>query len=291
MNKVSNSDVSFFQEIEEEVRNDKQMKFLKDNKNTIISVLAVIVVCIIAYSSWHERKIKNMEDITNSLLEIIQTPSDKNGAVLAKLIEDAPAELKPILTILKSGRELAVGEFADKNLQPLLDLSQRSGVDIVWKDLALMIYTSYPTKPYDELIELLKPLTANNRPFRLSALESMAMIYANESKYEDSVKCLDKILNDRLAPSTMKKRIKMLIEYIKAKAGITSEPSESAEAKVDDSADNANTSVAENVQTSAETSATAAGAANTDVKNAEKQSEQNPASAQNANTETTNAAA
>lgn len=222
MSKTSNEDISFFQEIEDEIRNDKQVKFLKDNKNTIIAVLAAITFGIIAYSSWHERKIKNMEDITNSLLEIIQTPSEKNGAVLARLVEDAPAELKPILTILKSGRELAVGEFADKNLQPLLDLSQRSGVNIIWKDLALLIYTSYPTKPYEELIKLLEPLTANNRPFRLSAIESIAMIYANENRYEDAVKYLDKILIDKEAPLSMKKRIKMICEYIKMKAGVVS---------------------------------------------------------------------
>jgi hypothetical protein len=77
--------------------------------------------------------------------DMVGNPHSKD-AVIAKLLEEAPAELRPILIILKSGKKLAVGDFAEENLKPLLELSNRHGVDIVWKDLALLIYASYPTR-------------------------------------------------------------------------------------------------------------------------------------------------
>lgn len=217
---VSNENLSIIEEINQELKNDKQLEFFKRNKSKILSVITAIVIGIIAYSSWYERKKKNMEDISNALLEMIQNPIDQNNMTLSKLLEEAPVELKPILAIMKSGKELSVGDFAEENLQPLLDLSQKRGVDLIWKDLALLIYASYPTKPSDELIKLLEPLVNNERPFKFSALEIMGMIYENEGKHEEAIKCFYKVLNSNDAPKSLKERVEMLLTYIKDKAGI-----------------------------------------------------------------------
>jgi hypothetical protein len=212
---VSNEDVSIIEEINEELKNDQQMAFLKKHSNTILGAIAVIVVGIVIYSSLHERKKRDMEDITNALLSIVQNPESKSDVTISKLLDEAPAELRPILTIMKSGKKLITGEFTDENLRPLLDLSNRHGVDIVWKDLALLIYASYPTKSPSDLIKLLEPLTANDRPFRFTAIEFTGMLYESESKHDKALECFDKIIKDKEAPKTLKDRISVLANYIK----------------------------------------------------------------------------
>ena len=156
-----------------------------------------------------------MEDITNALLTVVQNPSSKDDLMLGKLLESAPAELRPVLMLMKSGKQLMMGGSTEKTLQPILDLSSRKGVDLIWRDLALLIYASYSTKPAQELIKMLEPLTEDKRPFRFTAMEFIAMAYINDGKSETAIEYLEKILNNSEAPKSMKERIAVLSQYVK----------------------------------------------------------------------------
>lgn len=215
---MSNEDLSILEEINEELKHDQQVAFLKKHKNVILGVISFIVVGILIHSSWYERKKRQKEDITNTILSIIQNPEIKSDLTMQKLLEEAPAELRPILTIMKSGKQLILGDFAEKTLNPLLELSKKHGVDLIWKDLALLIYASYPTKSSSELIKLLNPLTGTERPFRFTALELIGMIHENMGSHEQALRCFDKILADKEAPKTLKQRVSMLYSYIKNNA-------------------------------------------------------------------------
>ena len=102
----------------------------------------------------------------------------------------------------------------DKDLQPILELANKGGVDLVWKDLAMLIYVSYSSKPSEELIKMLEPLTNSDRPFKYSALEFTAMFHMNAGETEKALKCLNAIVDSPEAPTTMKERIKTLVQYI-----------------------------------------------------------------------------
>ena len=217
---MSNEDLSILEEINRELKNDQQLEFLKKNKIAVLSVIAATVVGIIIYSSWYERRVKSMEDITNALLNIMQNPSEQSGLMLSELINTAPAELRSILMVMKSGKKLAAGDYIEENLQPLLDLSQKGGVDQIWKDLAIIVYGSYPvtTKTPTQLIELLDPLTIDGRPFRFTALEIKGMILVSEGKHKEALDCFNKILKSTEAPGALKERIRMLYTYIRESA-------------------------------------------------------------------------
>lgn len=212
---MSNEIVSILDEINEELKHDQQMAFFKKHATPIISGIIAVVVFILAYSSWHARRHKHMEDITNALITINQSPGVKSNLLLQELIDDAPAELKPILMIIKSGRQLAMGEFSEEVLNPLLELSAKSGVDIIWKDLALLIYASYPMKNSDDLLGMLEPLAAEGRPFRFMALELIGMIKENDGKHVEALEVFDKIVSNDDAPKTQKNRISIVSNYIR----------------------------------------------------------------------------
>jgi hypothetical protein len=190
------------------------LAFFSKHKNRIFAVVAIIVVGIIAYSSWYSRKNKHMEEITTALVNALRSPASKNEIISAGLLSDAPVELKPILMLMKSGRKLSVNEEVEKNLNDLLSLSQKQGVDIIWKDLALIIYVSYRPKSSSELIALLEPLMADGRPFRFTAMELVGMIHLNNGAHDKSLEILKKIKKSKEAPDSLKRRISVLLNYI-----------------------------------------------------------------------------
>jgi hypothetical protein len=216
---VANEINSIIEEINEEVKNDQMLAFLKKNKDAILATIVAIVIGIFAYSSWHSRKNAQMEEITNALLETLQSSVDKDSAIIEKLAEDAPSELKPILAIMKSGKKLY--EFKDMlaNSEALLSLTQKHGVDIVWKDLATIICVSYRLKPTEELLKLLEPLAGEGRPFRFTAMEFIAMLYESQANHEKALENLKKIVDNVEAPRSMKRRASMLLNHIKNNSG------------------------------------------------------------------------
>ena len=205
-----------FEEINEELKHDQMVAFVRQNLKMIASILVTVILGIIIYSTWQDRQKRKMEDITNALLTVVQNPSSKDERMLGKLLESAPAELRPVLMLMKSGKQLMMGESAEKTLQPILDLSNRRGVDIIWRDLAVLIYASYSTKSSQELVKMLEPLTEEKRPFRFSAMEFIAMAYINDGKGETAVEYLEKILNNNEAPKSMRERITILSQYVKS---------------------------------------------------------------------------
>jgi hypothetical protein len=212
---VSSEEHSILEEIDEELQHDKQMQLLKRHKKPILYTVVVIAVSILAYSSWYIRKQKHLEDITNALMSI--GISTKNNLLLKELAEEAPVELKPLLMIMRSGGQMMAGEFAEENLVPLLELSSRPGVDIIWRDLALLIYATYPVKTSIELVRLLEPLTGDDRPFRFMAMELIGTIQEYEGNHTAALEIFDNILSHKNVPESIKCRITMLSSYIRNK--------------------------------------------------------------------------
>lgn len=216
MKKKIEDSVAIIEEIDEEIKQDEMVAFVRKHSNAVVGGLVAVIVGIVMYSTWHERRNKKMEDITNALLTIIQNPSSGDNLMLGKLIESAPSELKPILTLIKRGRQVMLGGANEEDLKPILELANRGGVDIVWRDLAMLIYVSYSSKPSEELIKLLEPLATPERPFKFSAMEFIAMFHMNAGETEKALKCLNDIVNNPESPKTMKERIKTLAQHIRS---------------------------------------------------------------------------
>jgi hypothetical protein len=206
---------SIIQEINEELKNDQFLAFLKKNKEVILFTVVAAVVGILAYSSWYNRQNQRREEITNAILEDLQTPSKSSSLMINELIQDAPDELKPILTIMKNGRNLYEFRETAASAEELVELAKKRTVDIVWKDIATIIFASYKFRPTEDLIQMLEPLTEENRPFRFTALEFIAMNYESLEDHEKAIEYLQKIIDANEAPKSQKKRVAMLLSHIK----------------------------------------------------------------------------
>jgi hypothetical protein len=206
---------SIIEEINEELKNDQLLTFFKKYKNAIFAVISIAVLGILIYSSWYSRKIKQREEITSALLQELRSPSRKDSRLIDSLLENAPMELKPVLSIIKSGKRLSNFEDMLESANALLALTQKHGVDVEWRDLAIIIYISYQLKPANELIKMLEPLTKEGRPFKFTACEFVAMIHENSGNHEKALEYLNKIIESQDVPKALKKRMAMLRNYIK----------------------------------------------------------------------------
>jgi len=219
---MSAEENSIFDEINEELKHDEVLKFLKKHQNIISWIIILIIAGIIGHSAWYSNKKKQLEIATTNLHEEIYSSTMKNEAgkkkskaTLENLIQHAPSELVPLVSLIKMGREAITSEDMQKTAKQLLELSEKKGVDIVWRDLAMLIYVSYKLEPEDKLLERLKKLTGDDRPFRFTAMEKIAMIYASKKEFGKSVEILMKITDNKEAPDSLKRRLTKVINYIK----------------------------------------------------------------------------
>ncbi|MDR2067634.1 MAG: hypothetical protein LBP41_01430 [Holosporaceae bacterium] len=205
---------SIINEINEELKNEQLFALLHKHRRAVFAFLALAVVGIIVYSSWYNRRNAQMEEITTALVNILRSPTKKSEIIIAGLMENAPAEIKPILAIMKSGRKLLLGESISENLDALLELSKRHGVDLIWKDLALIIYASH-SPSLNESIKLLEPLASEDRPFRFTALEIIALMHENMGRRKEACENFQKIIDAKEVPNSLKRRVSMLLNHLK----------------------------------------------------------------------------
>ncbi len=222
---------SIFDEINEELKHDEILRFFKEHKTTTSWIIILAVVGIVGHSMWYSDKRKRMEISTTALYNEMYSSALKKDAVkndmsekklkatLENLIQNAPSELVPLVSLIKTGREMGTSEETTKVAKQLLELSEKKGIDIIWRDLAVLTYVSYKLEPADKSLERLNELTGESHPFRFTALEKIAMIYADKNDYDKSIEILTKIIDDKEAPKTMKDRISKTINYFENHKG------------------------------------------------------------------------
>ena len=208
---------SIFEEINEELKHDEMVAFFKKHDKTFTWALAIAVIGIVLYSLWSSQKKQRLEITTTQLFHELYSTGKRSDASLENLAKNAPAEVVPLIEIIKSGRKLMTGEDIKNSADYLLKLANTNGVDLVWKDLAMLMFCSYKIENNENTIARLKPLTEEGRPFRYSAFEQMAFVYENMKDREKALEMLEIIINANDAPKSMKARITKIRNYLKSK--------------------------------------------------------------------------
>ena len=212
---MNNEDQAILDEITEELKHDQFVKFVKRNQNTITAVILCGIAGIVMYTSWQSRVKKELEDTTFSLMEVMISNNNKADIILGSIEENAPASIKPIINIIKAGMTVRLEQDAEKRkaaLSGLLSVIGKNGVDIIWKDLATLVYvTNAKMMLVDakELIKMLEPVVELGRPLRLSALECLGALYLETGDILKAKSCFNEIQKDKNATENMKKRVRL----------------------------------------------------------------------------------
>lgn len=208
----NNEDQAILDEITEELKRDQFVKFVKRYQTPISALILMSIAGIVMYTSWKNRTLRELEDTTYSLVDALAVNSNKTDIVLASMSENAPAKIRPIIEIIKSGMALRNEKDEGKKkavLQSLLDLANQNGVDIAWKDLAILVYASNAPVVHLSLSDIcnkLAPLADEGRPFRLSALELLGVLYMNAGDGIKAKSYFEKLLAEKNISDAMRTR-------------------------------------------------------------------------------------
>ena len=202
-------DSGIFEEIDEEVKKENTIKFIKEHIKSIMTVLIVIVLVIASYSTYLSNQKKQAEIFTKRLVNVVY---DYDGTLksverdLDHLIQNAPQKISNMAHMIKLGLR------GDDISNELKEVYNNTDYDVTLRDLAVLMLVSNSIEKIDakEAIKMLEGITSAEHPFRLSAIELIGVVSLKNNDLERAKNSFAVILNDNKAPKAMRNRIKLL---------------------------------------------------------------------------------
>ena len=201
-------------EVDDDLRRQQLDKFWQENKNWIIGGIILAIATTAALTWWRTwdyqrnlaqtqelRKIEDKNDV--SALTDYAKNADRNHAALAKL--------------LAAGQLTRDGK-TDEAVKIYNDLGGTLGADGTLRDLARLQSIGLRLNRDDagKLHKELEDISGDRDPFRYSALEMDALLYARENKLQEAVDRLAKITSATDAPDDVRTRAVTLRELYTA---------------------------------------------------------------------------
>lgn len=206
----------FLNEVQEDLRQQKLKEFWRENGNWIIggALLAVVMTAGLSFWRSHEATVNVRE--TKELIKAMDTFDTEKMAAFSKETDRKHA----LLARFAEAKTYMERQQYDKAADAYDQASRMMGVDGTWKDLAklysinLRLDKGDPAKLHEEL----ETLTGKNDPWRFSAREMQAVLYAREKKMNEAVSTLEDILSDPQAPVELRQRAASLRGLYQAEA-------------------------------------------------------------------------
>lgn len=205
-------DNSFLEEIEEEIKKDKLLAVWTKYKKPIIGVICGIILLIIIYMQWMQKKRENAEALTKETIQAFFDYSENNDieARLSSISSSSNDSLADLMQVVIAAMKLKsqVKDFNDVGYNRL-DALSKSATSPIAKDLAticMIIYEMKFSSDYESMMNRLELITFNRRPFRLTAMELLGIIAIKAGKIDRAISCFESIINDQNATQNMKSR-------------------------------------------------------------------------------------
>jgi hypothetical protein len=204
------------EEVNEELRQQKLEAFWKENRSWIIAsvILAILATAGITYwRNWDLRK--NLEN-TAVLLEVSKADDPR---ALTAFADTARKNHAALARFLAAGLHVKEGNAA-RAIEIYDSIGSERGLDRSLRDLARILSlsrrleTGDPKKLHAELANL----SSKKSPYRFSAIEMDALVYAREGKMKEAAERLEDISTDASAPNDARMRATTLHEFYAASA-------------------------------------------------------------------------
>jgi hypothetical protein len=209
-----------FHEVDEEVRRE-QLKKLWDRYGNLFVAAAFLVVAAVGgwrgYQYWQDKQAAEAgAKFTAAALLAEQGKHDEAEKAFARVATDGTAGYR-VLARLREAGELAQ---TDKNaaIQAYDALAADKSVGQVMQDLAAVRagYLMVDTAPYSQMAAKLEPLTSQDRMFRHSARELLALSAWKGGDTGAARRWTDMMMADPATPAGTRSRAEILSELIAA---------------------------------------------------------------------------
>jgi hypothetical protein len=212
--------VDIFQEVDEEVRREQLQKLWQRYGNLLIAVCVLIIAGIGAwrgYDYWQAKKAAETGAAFEQAAILAESGKHKEAeAAFAKIAAEGTAGYRVLARFREAG-ELA---HTDKNaaIQAYDALAADKSIGAVMQDLAAVRagYLMVDTASYAQMAAKLEPLTAQDRMFRHSARELLALSAWKGGDASAARKWTDMMMADPATPAGTRSRAEVLSELIAA---------------------------------------------------------------------------
>ncbi|MEL7106218.1 MAG: hypothetical protein AAGM21_09880 [Pseudomonadota bacterium] len=205
---MANSD-SFIDEVTEEVRRDRLYRLLR-KYGWIPAVLVVLLVGGTAWFQWQEaQKRAEAEALGDALLSALDQPDEAARTQALAAIETGDNPLAGALQALISAG--VAGEAAD--VDALWAISEDAAIPAMWRDIAALkaAIAGAGETPATEVISRLEPLALPGAPYRLLALEQIALAELSRGETTAALDVLSEIAADDATGQGLRQRAEQLI--------------------------------------------------------------------------------
>ena len=212
--------VDIFQEVDEEVRREQLQKLWQRYGNLLIAACVLVIAGIggwQGYNYWQAKKAAETGAAFEQAAILAESGKHKEAeAAFAKIGAEGTAGYRVLARFREAG-ELAQ---TDKNaaIQAYDALAADKSIGQVMQDLAAVRagYLMVDTAPYAQLAAKLEPLTAQDRMFRHSARELLALSAWKNGDTGAARKWTDMMMGDPATPAGTRSRAEILSELIAA---------------------------------------------------------------------------
>ncbi|WP_341213866.1 tetratricopeptide repeat protein [uncultured Limimaricola sp.] len=206
---MSNPD-SFIDEVSEEVRRERLFGFLR-RYGWIGILLVLVIVGGAAGYEWRQSRIAAEAQARGDALLAAQAETDAEArvAALSQIVQETPDAVVPAFTL--AAEQVAAGE-AVAAVATLDALAASGEVPEIYRDLAALksVLIDAGRTPEDRLLAL-EALSVPGAPFRMLALEQIALVRLGMGEREAALDQLRAILEDAESSTDLRDRAASLM--------------------------------------------------------------------------------
>lgn len=205
-----------FNEIDEEVRQDKIIKFISNNKKTLLGSVAAIALAIMLIATYISNKKQEAELYTAKLVSLFFNINVGNNVEreVEYIINNAPRKISDFAKLILCSDD-------KKSCSEMMKIYLDRTSDHILRYVAFLGYIfrrlcDNSCNKIDVLHELDKVLSEKDVPFKLIFLELKGYVLLEVSDYDAALKIFEELLNEKSITDVMKNRINFIIDYIKS---------------------------------------------------------------------------
>jgi hypothetical protein len=219
------SDVTddLFSEIQEELRQEKVIKFWKMYHKPLLIGVVTVVIGIVSYSSWSQYTHNKAEETAAELIELahVAAQGDTTQAFLrlTALERNASRKASYLATIIRCSMTIESVSASDEEkaqaFTQLNGLAKNPKLNRIWADLALLkavYYALAMPSQTQKIEEHLADLSEVGRPYRAIARELSAVYALQKGDTTKARTLFEQILEDAEVPSSMKERATLMLQ-------------------------------------------------------------------------------
>ena len=201
---------SLLREIDEDLRQEKYAKLWKQYGAHVIAAAFLLVAGVAGYQGWRQYDINNREALGERFADAMGQAREDGQAEATKAFSGLAREGGgySVLARLQEAALLAAGKERAAAAAIYRELADDSGVDAVYRDLAVVLGVLQELEGGDSstLTLRLAPLTADANPWRHSAREISAVLALRTGDREKAVEMFTGLAKDASAPEGIRAR-------------------------------------------------------------------------------------